>query len=217
MKIIIIAFLVLMLYISKSSGQIQYRVQKKELKNDTAKLILQTPVKNSRVKTIPPVPTSVYTLTSAKINIRTGNDNKEDGANMIFFFREKDGVWGKGTDLFQNGFISEFKVNSNFEQTLDKSPGTTATAYTLDNLQARGLYFAVYYRPNFFTDAWKIEAITVTLEFKDQFGNLHPSFGNRVVQYYISNGLLTNSNWLLKATADGAFFTPSPIIITDKF
>jgi hypothetical protein len=159
----------------------------------------------------------VYTLTAAKVNIKTGNDNKESPSNMIFFFREKDGVWGKGTDLFQSGSKSEFKVNSNFETLLDKVPATPASAYTLDNLQARGLYFAVYYSPNFIMDAWKIESITITLEFKDQYGNLHASFGNRVIQYNISNGLLTNANWLLKATADGAFFTPSPVSIGNTF
>jgi hypothetical protein len=160
---------------------------------------------------------SVYTLTSAKVNIRTGNDNKENGASMIFFFREADGVWGKGADLFQSGYKPELRVNSNFEMALDKVAATPASSYTLDNLQARGLYFAVYYSPNFFSDAWKVDAITMTLEFKDQFGNLHSTFGNRVIQYNISNGLLTNANWLLKATADGTFFTPSPVIVTNTF
>jgi|GEM_PF-3484521 len=160
---------------------------------------------------------NVYTLNSVKVSIQTGNDNKENGASMIFFVREKTGVWGQGADLFQGGSKSELKVNSTTELILDKVPATTAASYTLENLQARGLYFAVYYSPNFLTDAWKIEAITITLEFKDQYGNLHSSFGNRVVQYNISNGLLTNSKWLLKATADGAFFIPSPVTIDNKF
>jgi hypothetical protein len=189
------------------------------LKKDSSikKLILRNPPATTPpVKKEVSVP-SVYTLTSAKINIRTGNDNKDNGASMIFFFREAGGVWGKGADLFQGGFNGELKVNTNFEMALDKVAACPAASYTLDNLQARGLYFAVYYRPTFFSDAWKIDAITVTLEFKDQFGNLHSSFGNRLIQYNISNGLLTNTNWLLKATADGAFFTPSQVTVSNKF
>jgi len=168
-------------------------------------------------KTPPASAIPLYTLNSAKVNIRTGNDNKENGAGMIFFFREKDGIWGKGADLFQGGSKAELKVNSNFELPLEKVTSTTTSSFTLDNLQAKGLYFGVYYSPNFFSDAWKIEAITVTLEFKDQFGSLHSTFGNRIIQYNISSGLLTNSNWLLKATADGSFFTPSPVTVTNKF
>jgi hypothetical protein len=162
-------------------------------------------------------PASVYSLTAARVFIKTGNDNKESPSNMIFSFREKDGIWGKGADLFEGGSKNEFKINSTIELTLNKYPNTAASSYTLDNLHARGLYFAVYYSPDFFADAWKIEAITVTLEIKDQYGNLHPSYGNRVIQYNISNGLLTNTNWLLKATAEGISFTPSAVTITNQF
>ena len=193
------------------------QLQSPSLKKDA--VIKKNILQSNPVLTAPAGTTtaSVYTLTSAKINIRTGADNKENGASMIFFFREKDGIWGKGADLFEGGTKAELKVNSNFELILNKIPGTQATAFTLDNLQARGLYFAVYYSPTFFADAWKIESLTVTLEFKDQFGNLHSSFGNRLVQYNVSSGLLTNSNWLLKATADGAFFTPSAATVASAF
>ncbi|MGG9960548.1 hypothetical protein [Ferruginibacter sp. SUN106] len=215
MKKILLFLITVILFTVASRAQIQTPVSIKKDSSIKKTIIQRAPVTQAPApKTVAP---SVYTLTSAKVNIRTGNDNKETPSNMIFFFREKDGVWGKGTDLFQSGSKSEFKVNSNFEMLLDRVPATAAAAYTLDNLQARGLYFAVYYSPNFITDAWKIESITVTLEFKDQFGNLHPSFGNRVIQYNISNGLLTNANWLLKATADGAFFTPSPVSIGSTF
>lgn len=216
MKKILLSILSGMLIIIVCRAQIQSPVAIKKDSSIKKAILQRTQVTTAPVKKDNPTQ-SVYTLTSAKINIRTGNDNKEDRASMIFFFREADGVWGKGADLFQGGSKSELKVNTNFELSLDKAAATPSTAYTLDNLQGRGLYFAVYYSPNFFADAWRIDAITVTLEFKDQFGNLHPSFGNRVIQYNISNGLLTNTNWLLKATADGAFFTPSPVTVTNKF
>jgi hypothetical protein len=215
MKKILLSFATAILFIMISRAQTQAPASIKKDSTIKKNIIQKIPATQTPApKTVAP---SVYTLASAKVNIRTGNDNKESPSNMIFFFREKDGVWGKGTDLFQSGSKSEFKVNSNFETLLDKVPATPASAYTLDNLQARGLYFAVYYSPNFIMDAWKIESITITLEFKDQYGNLHASFGNRVIQYNISNGLLTNANWLLKATADGAFFTPSPVSIGNTF
>src|SRR3954462_10542340 len=103
-------------------------------------------VKKAILQRAPPTPIknvpSLYTLTSARVNIRTGNDNKENGANMIFFFREKDGIWGKGADLFQGGSKAEFKVNTNVDVPLDKVSATPQASFTLDNLQAKGLYFA---------------------------------------------------------------------------
>lgn len=214
MKKIVTIVLTAVFFLSQAYAQIQ---NPSGIKKDTSirKIMGQ---KTPAIPAPAPVKTQpVYSLSSVRVTIRTGNDNKENGANMIFFCREKDGVWGKGKDLFQSGSKSEFRINTNTDLLPDRVSTTAAASYTLDNLQARGLYFAVYYSPAFFADAWKIESITVTLEFKDQFGNLHPTFGNRVVQYSISNGLLTNANFLLKATADGAFFTPSAVTVTNTF
>ncbi len=213
-----IAIFLCMLIMAGAKSQLQKDIQK-EIISDSVKKSLSRPAKTIDTKSASPAAAtaSVYKLSAAKISIRTGNDNKEDGNTMLFFFREKDGIWGKGADLFQAGTKSEIKTNSNYELLLSKTLPIGAAQYTLENLQARGLYLAVYYSPHFFSDAWKIEAITVQLEFKDQFGTLHPSFGNWTIQLNIANGLLTNSNWLLKATTDGPLFTPSPAILSNKF
>jgi hypothetical protein len=211
-----IAIFLCMLMTAGAKGQLQKAIQK-EITSDSIKKSPLRPAKTIDTKSAEPATAPIYTLSAVKTIIRTGNDNKEDGATMLFFLREKDGIWGKGADLFQGGTKSELKTNSNYELILSKTLPIAAAEYRLENLQARGLYIAVYYSPHFFSDAWKIDAVTMQLEFKDQFGTLHPSFGNWTIQLNIANGLLTNGNWLLKATTDGALFTPSPAILSNKF
>ena len=46
-------------------------------------------------------------------------------------------------------------------------------------------------------DAWKIQGVTVTLEFRDQNGNLHPSLGQKTITFSNANGFLNGYNGTL--------------------
>ena len=86
------------------------------------------PIKNKTVpaKLVPAsVPSeSVYTITAAKVTVKTGNDNKEQLSKVMVTVDENDGIWGKGRQLFHpqnNEFKSEIKITSLFEFPLTKS------------------------------------------------------------------------------------------------
>ena len=185
-------------------------------KQDSLKAIPRIQTAGIR-KTVPPAPASIYTLTAAKISIKTSTDNKEYPSIAFLYIMENNTVWGKGKNLFGNTIKDqELGVNTETEFPLIKFNEVTADAFTLANLQNKGLSFLIYYSPNFSLDAWKIESVTLTLEFKDQYGNLHPHFGSRKVIYHISNGLLTKDNFNMTGSTDG-FFTPLPVTITNGY
>jgi hypothetical protein len=168
-------------------------------------------------KTVPPAPASIYTLTSAKISIKTSNDNKEYPSTVLLYIMENNSIFGKGKNLYGNTIKDqELGINTENEFSLIKFNDIAADAFSLTNLQNKGLSFVIYYLPRFSLDAWKIESVTLTLEFKDQYGNLHPHFGSRKVIYYISNGLLTKDNFNMTGPTDG-FFTPLPVTVTNGY
>jgi hypothetical protein len=169
------------------------------------------------VETPPPAP-SVYSLASAWITVKTGNDNKESPSTFLLYITENKGAWGEGRELFaqQNQYpTAELKINSSNDIPLQKFQTVAPDAFTLANLQYKGLRFMINYYPNFFADAWKIETVTLTLEFKDQDGALHPTMGTKTIQFNISNGLLTNAKKIMTGTTDG-LFTPQSVTITEK-
>jgi|ERR1035437_1013127 hypothetical protein len=158
-----------------------------------ANLILNKPVKatgTTQNKTTPATQTtvSVYSLTSVRVNIRTGNDNKEypsgvrvslgaRGSNMVYAY------------FVQENLKNEMKSNSNTEFGMEKA-GKNLKDITLDVLQNTGFELRIAYSANFQFDAWKIEGVSVTLEFRDQNGNLHPSLGQKTITFGNSNGFL---------------------------
>lgn len=180
-----------------------------QVKSRPVKKMILEPVKTN---------TAVYSLTSAWVTVRTGNDNKESPSTFLLYIMENSGAWGEGRELFaqQNQYpTAELRTNSTNDIPLQIFPSTAADAFSLTNLQYKGLRFVITYYPNFFADAWKIETVTLTLEFKDQNGALHPTMGTKTIQFNISNGLLTNTKQVLTGTTDG-FFIPQPVTITEK-
>lgn len=160
----------------------------------------------------PPPPAPVYTLTAVKVTVQTGNDNKEFEAmlNLTLFQRNTNtGIFG----LPGNGIKNELPVNSTMDFGLENRGYTpTVEKLKLETLQQTGLTLRIYYAPTFFLDAWRIEGVKVTLEFKDQNGNLHPQYGNKTIVFNTAKGVLNNTFHTMKCHADGTF-TPltSPI------
>lgn len=167
------------------------------------------------VKTAPvtqPAPVPVYTLTAVKVTLQTGNDNKEFPAMLgltLFQRNTNKGIYG----LPGNGIKNELPVNSTMDFGLENTGYLPSVEkLKLETLQQTGLMLSIYYGPTFFLDAWKIEGVKLTLEFKDQNGNLHPVYGNKTIVFNTAKGILNNTYHAMKCHADGTF-TPltSPI------
>ena len=132
--------------------------------------------------------TPVYSLTAVRVNIRTGNDNKEYPSSV----RTTLGVRGNRMEYAffrQENLQNEMKSNSNTEFGLEKD-GINLKDITLGVLQNAGFDLKISYHANFQFDAWKIEGVTVTIEFRDQNGNLHPTLGQKTISFSNANGFL---------------------------
>jgi hypothetical protein len=160
-------------------------------------------------------PAPVYKLTSVRVKISTGSDNKEFPSKVEVSLIPK----GKVTSLFRqlgSNMRNEMKVNSTTEFGLDKSEDLAASAFELTTLQNSGIDLRLNYMPNFILDAWKIEGITLTLEFRDANNNLHPQMGTKTIVFNNASGTLTHGNSTLVCTANGQF-VPLTASIRDKW
>jgi hypothetical protein len=176
-----------------------------------AKILKSSP---ATTKTIPPPPpppantapaqiASVYTLTAATVTIKTGSDNKEFPSTLVLWLLSR----GSGYALEQpaTNLRNELKVNSTNDFGLQQSGLCDAKSRTLEAFQKQGLLLRIRYLPNFPTDAWKIDAVSITLEFKDQFGNPHPTLGHKTIIFNNANGFLDAWNRDMECTADASF------------
>jgi hypothetical protein len=165
-----------------------------------------SPTRITKLK--PPVTTQtpVYTLTNARVSIITGKDNKEFPSVVTTHLYQK----GKGVLFGSPEIRNEMQVNSTFEFGLTKWTNTgNIGSFLLTDLQQSGIKLCIFYHPNLFTDAWRIEGISVTLEFKDQNGNLHPALGKKTIVFNNANGFLNRWERYFECTADGSF---NPVI-----
>jgi hypothetical protein len=123
---------------------------------------------------------SKYFLSAATVIIKTGNDNKEVSSNCNITINAND----PAANFFEfrptmslNDF--EFGVNSSKEIKLEyKKVLPNVVNPSKNSLQLYkqwGLVVGIYYSSYYNLDAWKIEGITVKLEFKDINGNPYPN------------------------------------------
>ncbi len=165
----------------------------------------------TKTKTVLPAPApatnnNIYTLTSARVTIKTGNDNKEYLSQVTVLLNAS----AVGSSMVQPGenMRNEMKINSNFEFGLLKPYWSTSEDNRLlSSFQKEGLLLTIHYLPNLITDAWKIEGVTLTLEFRDQNGNLHPTHGNKTIVFNNASGFLNYWDRKMECRAD-ASFTP---------
>ena len=106
----------------------------------------------------------------------------------------------------QENLKNEMRSNSNTEFGLEKK-GENLKDINLAVLQTTGFHFRIDYSANFQFDAWKIEGVTVTLEFRDQNGNLHPSLGQKTITFSNANGFLNGYDGTrsMNCNTDGYF------------
>lgn len=197
--------------------QAQLKLQKPE----------RVPLKTAPVKTTPPpapVTTTRYYLSSARVTIFTGNDNKELPSNVsINLYRLSQSQYAtgnaNGTTLMYNYMMQgdnrqEFKPNSSNQVVLTNLfdfpytfPGGSGQGYRyneidLEYIQLNGLRLAIGYSPNFILDAWKIDKVIMTLEFKDLQGNPHPTLGSKAITFMNASALLKDGNNTLTCDTD---------------
>jgi hypothetical protein len=72
---------------------------------------------------------------------------------------------------------------------------------TITKIQNYGLELYISYRPNFILDAWKIDKVTLTLEFKDITGKPHSTLATVVIPF-VASPLLKDGNATLKCVID---------------
>lgn len=190
-----------------------------------------------------PVTNADYLLSSATATIKTGSDNKEALSNVNIELSVRDTSFS----LFaQNNLTNEFKVNSSNTIGMDKSyayndwfrgptppPGSIADlsgsvdgyfftnsshrSISLSDIEKYGLSLRIVYKPNFWADAWKIEDVSITLEFRDTAGNLHPTSGQKTITFTNTSTFLDNfDKRILICTADN-YFRPLTSFVTKDF
>jgi hypothetical protein len=197
----------LMILFAFSSSVVFAQINRPEvIKKKTTGQTKTTPAPTTAPATVTPV----YSLTAVKANIRTGADNKEFPSTVWVFLSSRSNT---ATASFkQENLKNEMKSNSNTEFGLEKSGNGSMT---LDDLQKSGLQLQIWYHANFQFDAWKIEGVSITLEFRDQNNNLHPTYGQKTITFGNANGFL-NGYFERKmiCTTDG-YFNPLSAQVTE--
>lgn len=196
--------------------------------------VLRSPgLESTPTRTTPlPLTNADYLLASAKVTIKTGTDNKESLYNISIELAVRDSAFG----IFaQNNLTNELKSNSSISIGLEKNtsytsgyhPNSIPTIYytsatgiqniRLSDVEKYGLSLRIIYKPNFFADAWKIETVSVALEFRDVNGNLHPGSGQKTIQFSNAATFLDNyDKRILICTAD-KYFNPLTAFVTNNF
>ncbi|HTE31380.1 MAG TPA: hypothetical protein VK666_13460 [Chryseolinea sp.] len=212
----LLSFLLLITF-AVTAAQAQIRVKDQKIKLQTpVKTIDPAPVESKTPPpAAPPSPVNkssntgnqsipVYSLTSVRISIRTGNDNKEfpSEVGVSLWLKNQAGYdYTKNCLFLVNKLKNEMRINSSTEFGLGKYDVSTEK-FTLYALQRDGLKLTIEYIPNFFMDAWKIEGIVLTLEFRDQNGNLHPTLGTKAIAFNDAYGFLNGEYRAMVCLAD---------------
>ncbi len=148
---------------------------------------------------------AVYKLTGVTLTLSTGADNKESPSQVALelYNRQTSGI------LFHQPFEAnkgEWKINQDVTIGLDKHPVANNADLTLTSIMQSGLALRIYYKPNWGTDAWKIEGATIALEFRDQNGNEPPTgLIPKRISFNNATGFLNAWDHVLTCWTDGKF------------
>jgi len=204
----------------------------KSPKSKPLKILRSPGLESTPTKTTPPPVTNAdFLLAVVQVSLKTGSDNKESLSNISIELAVPDSAFG----IFaQNNLSNELKSNSYTTIGLGKStsytsgyhPNSIPTIYytkatgiqniRLSDVEKYGLSLRIIYKPNFFADAWKIENVSITLEFRDVNGNLHPSLGQKTIQFPNAATFLDNfDKRILICTADKYFNALTSFVTRD--
>ena len=165
-----------------------------------------------------------YFLAGAVIQISTGGDNKEPNTSTAFFTvrpRKSNGIVAYSL----NEYANELKVNQTVDLRLDRVATLTSAQNSLHHFKQNGLSVVVAYcNKAFCTDAWKINSVTVTLEFRDANGNPAPNgYASRTISFPVSSATLgfiagCNPFWTTNAKSCGYSDQLSKMLLkTDEY
>lgn len=138
-------------------------------------------------------PETDYFLTGVTFNIQTGNDNKEaTNSDVDFNFRT-----GGGTMMYRYlSYQKEIKANSTVsiapnQCMIPNPPGPYSYENSLQNYKQNGIRLDIIYdNAKFATDAWKINGVSVTLQFMTRNGILSPTYGSKTINFPGAAGIL---------------------------
>lgn len=158
-----------------------------------------------------------YFLAVAKISIKTGKDNKENGSTVILRVYPASGTNNYRRGYCQENYKSELKVWATDNFTLPRSSAFDQNFNSLANYRQTGIMVDINYNtvgngPLFALDAWKIEEVSVTLEFKNKNGDPHPTMGSKIISFSGSDMYLDFKKWQLYCKTDQYFNTLTPTI-----
>ncbi len=171
------------------------------------------PAAQPATQTSQPSTAADYKLTSVRVKITTGKDNKESPSEVYAKFSLPEQVASPYCAFAQWNLQNEMPVNSEVEVGLRKyanaSLSITSTKLTMSNpeqlstgandislsdIQRHGARLMIKYYPHLFTDAWRIENVTLLLEFKDSNGNPHPMHGSKTLSFANAKTFLNGMN-----------------------
>lgn len=158
-----------------------------------------------------------YYLSAVSVTIKTGRDNKEYPSAISL-----DVAPGNITGYYQLGmrcftlsnYKNELKVNNPAELYIPKRSSNypyEATENTLAKYKQNGLAFRIIYFPNLAVDAWKVEGISLTLQFKDANGNSHPTLGNKVITFTDASLWMDGFDKVVTLYKTDGSFNPMPV------
>lgn len=167
-----------------------------------------------------------YYLKKATVTIYTGNDNKEAPACVsVNLYTNTRSFYQFPGDTATTNLVGaipcdpnatrEYAVNSKatlplqlaevawdvITYTPDYRPGEIS----LTTFSKNGLSLMIFYSPRFFTDAWKIDRVELTVEFKRADGALHPQLGNKTITF-TKSALMTEKNDKIRLVTDKFMF-----------
>ncbi len=173
----------------------------------------------------PSVNPSQYYLTDAFITINTGADNKEKESevNIRVIPSQVKNLSDTYNEFVSRTAKNELEFYSNSSRILRLllfMSGTSTTvnpATSLASFSLNGLGTVIEYKANIFTDAWKIDQVTLTLHFKDANGLYHPTQGVKTITFNMpANTFLDGfAKHYLVCKADAAF-NPVQVKTIDK-
>jgi hypothetical protein len=132
-----------------------------------------------------------YFLAGAVLKITTGADNKEPNTSSAFFFVRPRKTNGQQAYKLEE-YVNEIKANELTTLRLDRATTLTSAQNSLQYFKQNGLSVVVAYANKYYcTDAWRIENITITLEFKDVNGNPAPGgYASKTINFPVSSATL---------------------------
>ncbi len=210
-------------WLAVKNAAVQIQTVKKPIVNNTTVSTQPAPAPAPAPVTSTNTTIAYYYLTNVTVKIYTGNDNKESPSLIsvnLFLPPGSSNYQTSGnqpgpsliftTDSEQTKYKAELKSNSVSNiipvavcfPRINGRPDYRSDEVSLSTINRGGLLLDIYYMPNFFTDAWKIEKVELILEFKEENGKPHPMLGNKTITFTKSNVLLTQANNKLSLATD---------------